>query len=166
MKLMKSSEFTAVKMDMTPLIDCVFLLILFFVLTTEITVNIEDMDLPFALEGVEAKSSASAAPIIINIKRDAKPGDTRAGRILYNGQDQKLRDLTTALMREAAYDAEAPPRGRGSGWELGPGGKKLSKLTVIIRADRGVRSQYLRTAFTACAQAAIYKVKVSSMSPE
>lgn len=39
------------KMDMTPLIDCIFQLILFLVLTSQINVQTEEVELPFALEG-------------------------------------------------------------------------------------------------------------------
>ena len=37
--------------DISPLIDCVFLLILFFILTTKLAVQIEEVELPIALEG-------------------------------------------------------------------------------------------------------------------
>ena len=40
MKLQRHEADFESKMDMTPLIDCVFLLIMFFILTTQITVNI------------------------------------------------------------------------------------------------------------------------------
>ena len=42
-KRKRSDENFETKMEMTPMIDCVFLLIMFFILTTQITVNIEDV---------------------------------------------------------------------------------------------------------------------------
>jgi biopolymer transport protein ExbD len=164
MRRKKGGESSDVKMDMTPMIDCVFLLILFFLLTTEMTVQVEEVDLPYALEAREDKEKgADDAPILINVVRDRKnAANNRAGKIIYNSETQTLEKLTRALQLEADHHAKPPPHGKGNGWEDG----QFSKLRVIIRADRGVESQYLRTVFTACAKAKIYKLKVSGVQPE
>lgn len=173
MKLVKDDHNDEVKMDMTPLIDCVFLLILFFVLTSQITVNLEEVELPFALEGKEDdKAAKGEATLVINIvpERDAKLAEAkgeRAGRIVYAGNDVDAKKLTEELLREARYDGEPPPMGRGNGYEPGPSPDvKLSKLPVIIRCDRSVRSEYTRTVFDCCRKAGIYKLKVSTVKPE
>jgi hypothetical protein len=171
MKFEKSSSGSfESKMDMTPLIDCIFQLILFLVLTSQINVQLEEVDLPFALEGKEAdKVKEEVAPIIINVKRvkadtPAQVGE-RKGDILYQGirfgNDGKK--LAQELRREVAFDAG--PQGRNRGMEAGPGGRPLSKLSVLVRADKGVRGEYLRTIFLACQEAAIYRIRFSSTTP-
>jgi biopolymer transport protein ExbD len=160
------------EIDLTPLIDCVFLLILFFILTSQITVQIEEVDLPIALEGEEQETANPdvVQPLMISVVRDpqgvAKGHGERAGLLRLGGETFTEKQLTDKLIREAVYDREPSPRGRGRGSETSPGGQKLSKLSVLVRADRGVRSEFTRQVFQACAQAGIYKIKVSTMKPE
>ena len=171
MKL-KVNEPVGCDIDMTPLIDCVFLLILFFILTTQITVQIEEVDLPVALEGEPPETSNPniVQPLLINVVRDrqglARNRGERAGFLRFNGDTLTEKELAQKLIGEAAWDAAPRPRGRGRGWETSPGGQKLSKLSVLVRADRGVRAEFTRHVFQACAKAGIYKIKVSSVSPE
>ena len=171
MKL-KAHEPAECDIDMTPLIDVVFLLILFFILTTQITIQIEDVDLPVALEGEQQETSNPnvVQPLLISVIRDpqglAKNRGERAGFLRFNGETLTEKELTEKLRREAVYDAEPPPMGRGRGRETSPGGQKLSKLSVLVRADRDVRAEFTRHVFQACAKAGIYKVKVSSVEPE
>ena len=154
--------------DMTPLIDCVFLLILFFLLTTNLTIQFEEVSLPFALEGKEAETGSPEVvqPLIINVLRDSSaPSEERAGLIRFNGSTVDKKTLEQQLPREAPYDAEERPLGRGRGYERGPNGQNLSKLSVLVRSDRSVRSEYTRQVFEACGKAKIYKVKVSALEP-
>jgi biopolymer transport protein ExbD len=153
------------KIDMTPLIDCVFLLILFFILTTQITVQIEELDLPFALEGKTPESEGELS-LILNIPLDRKDeSESRRGRIMYDGREVDLPTLKAKLEEEVAVDAAPPPYGRGRTPELGHNNVKLSQLEILIRADKEVRSEYLRSIFTVCQQVGIYKIKLSSMQP-
>lgn len=171
MKLSKSSEgqnFES-KMDMTPLIDCIFQLILFLVLTSQIAIQTEDVDLPFALEAKESKPGENEVPpLIVNVVRDRQPAKKgeRSGLIRYGGNTYTVKRLTEELQREAAYDAQPRPQGRGRGWEPGPGGKNLSKLSVLLRADKGVKAEYIRHVFEACMSAGIWRLKVAAVLPE
>ena len=156
------------KMDMTPLIDCIFQLILFLVLTSQITLQAEDVDLPFALEGRDtAKVREDVPPLIINIVRKTlgtpEERAQRSGEIVYNGLRLDQKKLVAELRKEVLFDAET---GHHRGYEPGPGGKQLSKLSVLVRADKGVRSEYVRTIFMACQEVGIYRVRVSSTHPE
>ena len=172
MKLKKSNEDSfEQKMDMTPLIDCIFQLILFLVLTSQITIQTEDVDLPFALEGKEAKPGESEVPpLVVNVVRERQPEKKgqRMGYIVYGGNRVDGKKLTDALRAEAYNDAK--PRsegGRGRGYDsAGAAGIKLSKLAVLVRADRGVQSQYMRTVLVSCMQAGIWRLKVSSVQPD
>ncbi len=171
MKLKKSNEDSfEQKMDMTPLIDCIFQLILFLVLTSQITIQTEDVDLPFALEGKEAKPGESEVPpLIVNVVRERMPEKKgqRMGYIVYGGNRVDGKKLAQELKREAAYAAGPKPGGRGRGYDTaGAGGVNLSKLAVLVRADRGVQSQYIRTVFESCMQAGIWRLKVSTVQPD
>jgi biopolymer transport protein ExbD len=160
------------KLDMTPLIDCIFQLILFLVLTSQITIQAEEVELPFALEGKEPDKEGKAEevpPLIINVVRvKSRPGEEgeRLGEIVYSGlrfgnSEEKLKK---ELKKEVDFDAS--PLGKGRGFEAGPGGRPLSKLSVLVRADKGVRSEYIRTIFMACQAVGIYRVRVSTTSPQ
>ena len=157
------------KIDLTPLIDCIFQLILFLVLTSQITVQAEEVALPFALEGKPEDEirGGDRAPLLINVVLDPRKPD-RQGQIVFNGQllgnDQaKLKAL---LQKEVIWDAEPPPLGLDRGYEPGPGNISLSKLTVLVRADKDVRAEYIRTIFMACQEVGIYRVRVSSTTPQ
>ncbi len=160
------------KIDLTPLIDCVFLLILFFILTSQMSVQTENVDLPIALEGEEQETANPDVvhALVIGVIRDpeglAAGRGERAGLLRLGGDTLTEKQLTEKLIREAVWDREPPPRGRGRGFETSPGGQKLSKLSVLVRADRGVRAEFTRHVFQACARAGIYKIKVSSVVPE
>lgn len=160
MKL-RSQEPTKCEIEMTPLIDCVFLLILFFLLTTKMTVDIEEVELPFAMDAAEAKKQPDVVPpLVINVVR--KGAEDRAGVIRFGGTDVTPAELLKNLRAEANFDAEH----RGRGWEKSPGGENLSKVEVLLRADKGVRSEYTRQVFDACAKARIYKIQVGSLEPQ
>ena len=158
-------------MDMTPLIDCVFLLILFFILTTELTADMEDVELPFALEVSVKESKEPVQPVVLNVVLNdpsADAEDRGLAKIFYSGDSHDLPRLIQVLQQEVMYDALPPPRGRGRTPELAPNGiTKLSQLIVIVRADKGARADYLRDISTACqsVKPKIYKLELSAEQP-
>ena len=161
MKVGKTSHSFETKMDMTPLIDCVFLLIMFFILTTQITVQVEDITLPFAIEG-KPPPPEGAPTVILNVVRKAADAQDRSAEIIYNGEGYTtVEQLREILQREADLDNEK----RGGATEFTPDGKPLSQLEILIRADKDARGEYMRTIFEACALSGIYKLKLSSEQP-
>lgn len=150
------------KMDMTPLIDCVFLLIMFFILTTQITVELEEVTLPFALEGKKPPPEGDLTVILnVRLAKNAPP-EERAGEIVYKGQAYTdVKALTKELKAEVFYDKTV----RGREPERGPEGQELSQLEILIRADKDVRAEYLEKIFRACFNAGIYKIKLTSQQP-
>ena len=144
------------------MIDCVFLLIMFFILTTQITVNIEDVVLPFSREGKQDEEKDTGKTMLILNVRKNRDGerDQRLGEIVYKGKVFDTKQLLQMLKAEADYDAS--PEGRGRDWEPGPNGIKLSQLEILIRYDRSVKSEYLRTIFEQCQKAGIYKLKLAT----
>ncbi len=162
-KRKRSDENFETKMEMTPMIDCVFLLIMFFILTTQITVNIEDVVLPFSREGKQdaEKDTGEVTLLILNVRKNRDgERDQRLGEIVFKGKTYDPKQLLQMLKDEAEYDAS--PQGRGRDWEPGPNGSKLSQLEILIRYDRSVKSEYLRTIFEQCQKAGIYKLKLAT----
>ena len=162
-KRKRSDENFETKMEMTPMIDCVFLLIMFFILTTQITVNIEDVVLPFSREGKQdaEKDTGEVTLLILNVRKNRDgERDQRLGEIVFKGKVYDTKQLLQMLKDEAEYDAS--PQGRGRDWEPGPNGSKLSQLEILIRYDRSVKSEYLRTIFEQCQKAGIYKLKLAT----
>jgi biopolymer transport protein ExbD len=100
------------KLDLTPLIDVIFMLLLFFVVTTTFA---EDTFFPIELSGARNAESAEvldlASTAIVEISRE---GELAMGReFVPSTMDlyQKLRDLSSAGVLEAVAikaDAESP----------------------------------------------------------
>ncbi len=160
------------KMEMTPLIDCVFLLIMFFILTTQITVNIEDLTLPFSIEGKPKKPSEvdEDVMLIINVPKakeeDLRDTNDRKGRIMYKGKELTPPKLGAILKKEVDYDKAPPPLGRGRLPEIGPNNVELSQLEVLIRYDWAVQAEHLREIFQECQKVGIYKLKLATQPPQ
>jgi biopolymer transport protein ExbD len=144
------------KIDMTSMIDLTFLLVIFFVLTSSFTtLNLEDVTLPVALSAREQEKPPEGV-IIINVKKTSDA--TREGKIVFDGTDQTPESLENALKNEVLVHAE----------QYGPEiheGQRLSKLEVLVRADEGVQSKYIRDVFMACQKQGLYRLKISSLQP-
>ena len=156
------------KMDLTPMIDCVFLLIMFFILTTQITVNIEEVTLPFSLEGKpEKQANTDTVVLILNVRQSqVKGAPPRSGELIsQGGEPLNIKTLRAMLEEEVAYDAGTPPRGRGRTKEVGPNNVQLSQLEILIRYDKHVKSEYLRTIFEQCQKVGVYKLKLATTQP-
>ncbi len=160
------------KMEMTPLIDCVFLLIMFFILTTQITVNIEELTLPFSIEGKPKKPSEvdENVMLILNVPaadmEKLKNTADRKGKIMYKGKELTPQELHKELKKEVDYDKAPQPLGRGRPPEIGPNNVELSQLEVLIRYDRNVQAEHLREIFQECQKVGIYKLKIATMPPQ
>jgi biopolymer transport protein ExbD len=139
------------------MIDCTFLLVIFFVLTSAFTtLNLEDVLLPVAVATSEQHPEGSTLIVNIIKKNDAD----RTGKIIFNGSPQTYDSLVRDLRLEVQFDKDK----RGA--EAGPGGIELSKLEILVRADEGVKGEYLREVFRACQEVGIWKVKLSALQSE
>ena len=107
-KRKRSDDNFETKMEMTPMIDCVFLLIMFFILTTQITVNIEDVVLPFSREGKQDEEKDTGETMLILNVRKNRDGerDQRLGEVVYKGKVYDTKQLGQMLKAEAEYDAK------------------------------------------------------------
>jgi len=142
------------EMNMTPMIDIVFQLIVFFLVANDLTrKEIEEVELPQALSGVEDKASEKDKRIIINIPNDDPDNPPEIPEIKVKGKQYDLKEL------ERYMQTIADTKREGDG---GPGSP--SAVFVLIRADRNTPWQHVQYVMQVCAQphVAIYKMQFAT----
>lgn len=144
-----------VEMDMTPMIDIVFLLIVFFMVVTELTVQQAVVVLPVASESRVEEPQPGSRILFVNVSFDK---DGKELLQLMNDPPVTPEMLLKHLKAEAdAYDI----------WEDNPfnpdPAAKLSGLEVTIRCDQGVGAGVIHKVFAACSKAKIYKVRCAAI---
>lgn len=132
---------------MTPLIDCVFLLLVFFMVST--TFHKQEADISFALPGVASQSDSIAIPDeqIIQI--------SRTGNVFLNDLEYDAPDIpnmpelvkTLSLFRQTA-DANNVP------------------AMITIAPDDGVKQQRVVDVLNACAAARVSNVTFAAVDGE
>ncbi|OUU25579.1 MAG: hypothetical protein CBC13_01890 [Planctomycetia bacterium TMED53] len=144
-----------VDMDMTPMIDIVFLLIVFFMVVTELTVQQAEVILPVASEATVEEPQPGSRILFVNVSFN-KEGEEVIQ--LMNGPAMTPEELELALKLEAeAYGL----------WEDNPANPdpaaRLSRLEVTIRCDQGAESGNIHKIFAACSKAKIYQVRCAAI---
>jgi len=143
------------KMDMTPMIDCVFNLVIFFMLVTDLNKkDIVDLTLPLAHMSQQDKNEEKDDRIILNI------GDE--GKILYKGEAISLDHLGKELEHWKGIFAERMRAKGEDPEETLAGGGKASKLYVLLRADRNVPWQHVQWLMTIMAEHKLYKLQFAT----
>lgn len=139
MKLKRRNQFTRMEIAITPMIDAVFLLLIFFMVTT--TLHRQEADISFSLPGTAAQSEEVVIPDeqIIEITRD--------GRVLLNELEYddpaspELPELTDTLERFKATTVA-----------------NQSEAMITIAPDGDVVQQRVVDVLNACAAAGIENV--------
>ena len=137
MKFTDETEDSSFELNMTPMVDIVFLLIIFFLTTTSIIQLEQDLsiDLPKQSEKIKAKAPP-ARPIIVNVRH--LPG----GKAYYHVENEPmtLSSLTSNLSRaKIRYRDQA----------------------VVIRGDRNVKWEHIAAVMSCCGQVGISKVSAT-----
>jgi len=134
MKFRSIEDEEEMRINMDPMIDCVFLLILFFLVTTSFIKLEQDLSINLPVYGRELQVKAPPArPVVVNV------GVLAGGRAEYRVENERmtLPALTVNLSR-------AKVRNRDQ--------------AVVIRGDRNVRWEHVAAVMGCCAQAGIAKV--------
>ncbi|MBI4569236.1 MAG: biopolymer transporter ExbD [Planctomycetes bacterium] len=153
------------KMDLTSMSDVTFMLVIFFVICTEIaSQEIAQLELPSTIKSV-VDDAPKPERLVINIVRydDAaavqngdKPG---AGYVSIRAEPydfKRNKDKLVKLLRLEAFNA--------NGKKLKPEEDGASPREVILRADRGVNYEYFQKLIQLCAldqQVRIYKLQIA-----
>ena len=152
-KRRKKKPKSGIEMDMTPMIDIVFLLIVFFMVVTELTLDQALVVLPIASEAKVEEPQPGSRVIVINVSID---GEKQIIQIA-NGDPLDAKTLASELRQEASAFNKFEPNPADPT-------KSDSSLEVTIRCDQGARSESIHMIFKACEKARIYKVRCAALS--
>ncbi len=149
----KMMEGESSEMDMTPMIDIVFNLLIFFMVVTDLQQkDLADLTLPLAYKAMEDKDNDVDDRVIVNVDKH--------GVIHFKGKATPLGELRAALI--LAKDAYNSKKG-GEGVEKVAGAAgDVSKLFVLLRADRDTPWQHVQYLMTIMAEAKLYKMQFAT----
>ena len=145
MKLLKHDFGGTVEMDMTPMIDVVFQLIIFFILITDMTQSdLEELRLPVAENAVQDKPDPKVVRPVINILPEGSMVNKR--RTIYEPEKDDLTDVESFLVDQARlmpkeFDEEL--------------GVELPKNPLLIRADKNSEFKYVQRVMEVCGKKGI-----------
>ncbi len=137
------------EMDMTPMIDCVFLLMIFFVLVIDLTRrDLEDLILPQAKHAEPDDNPPEGRPII-NIMQD--------GTVMHRGNEQYVPDrdkenYKPMLQILTNWKNDPNMKLNGKPFKTGPRTIWLCDDPVLIRADKWTEWHYVGKFMMACSQ--------------
>ncbi len=138
MKLAKRKHSTTAALNMTPMIDVVFLLLIFFMTVSQIS---QTHHQPVELPKLAGATDQEASVMTINVLQD--------GRIVLGDQLATTSDVLAAVSRELA-DLDDDP----------------SRLTVVLRADERGTSRTVNDLVRALGQMQITRVRIAVQTPE
>jgi len=149
----RADEYDDVKLDMTPMIDVVFQLIIFFMLVNDMTQqDLAELKLPVAQEAV--KDELTQGRLTLNIHTD---GVVEIKRVPMGTLDdpvtqQVVREL---LAREVLLGERDPETG-------------ASERPILIRADRETEFKHIQKLMQICGEQGImiYQMHLAAAQPQ
>jgi biopolymer transport protein ExbD len=144
-------------MNMTPMIDCVFNLLIFFMLISDLNQkDLVELTLPVAYMAQEDKGQEEDDRVILNVDK--------YGQIIWKQKNVSMEELGTILTNardkyEIKMKQKNPPE---SGWEDVGGGAMASKLYVLLRADRDTPWQHVQWLMMVMSEAKLYKLQFAT----
>lgn len=156
MNLAKHDPETEMEMNMTPMIDVVFLLIIFFMIITDLTQkDLEDLELPMVIHASEDKPDPTEWRPIINIKFS---GEIVVTRETYydpeNGDDyEAMKDWLTLTAEKMSRDPDDT--------------SNLPDDALLIRADMSTPFKHIQKVMELCGDVniRIWKVQLAASVP-
>lgn len=163
MKLSKADPQTDVAMDMTPMIDVVFLLIIFFMVITDLSQqDLEDLKLAYADKATPDKPDPKQWRPIINVKHT---GEMIIKRNKYfdpevNTGPKKYAELQAQLLKMSTLMKKAPIAEGSS--------KMVPDEPLLIRADESTNFKFVQDIMAQCGDQtiSIWKLQIAVSVPE
>ncbi|MHC4668704.1 MAG: ExbD/TolR family protein [Planctomycetota bacterium] len=148
------NEFSS-EMDMTPMIDIVFNLLIFFMVVTDLSQkDLANLTLPLAHMADQDKDNDPDDRIILNVDQD--------GFVMWKSKRINLDELGAILGQlKDRYELRMRRKGQ-TGLEDLPGGGKASKLYVLLRADKETPWQHVQWLMTVMAEQKLYKMQFAT----
>ncbi|MEM7204255.1 MAG: biopolymer transporter ExbD [Planctomycetota bacterium] len=135
-------------MDMTPMIDCVFLLMIFFVLVIDLSQNeLEDLILPAAEYAVADEDPPETRPVI-NIMQDGRmifKGTTFYDPAEHGDNYTTLRPMFTEWRDHIAQEENIKKKTVGGGMTM-----TVIEEPVLVRADKWTEWHFVGKFMEAC----------------
>ncbi|MBI1382781.1 MAG: hypothetical protein GC161_17035 [Planctomycetaceae bacterium] len=164
MKMQKHDAETEMEMNMTPMIDVVFLLIIFFMIITDMTQKeLEDLELPMAMNAVEDKPNPDEVRPIVNVMQD--------GRIIVRGDElydpenpaRANYDALKAYLVDKVRQMDMAPIN-----EEVPGSPLVPDDPLLVRADEYTRFREVQKIMEVCGLTGIqiWKIQLAAKTPE
>jgi len=157
MKLNKHDAQTEMEMNMTPMIDCVFLLIIFFMIVTDLTQqDLEELKLPVAVAAVEDKPDPKVVRPVLNVLHTGQMLWKR--KELYNPEkDDDITELSAFLADQSRlmpkkFDEQT--------------GQNLPDNPLLIRADQNTPFKYIQRIMEICGKQGIQIWKLELAAAE
>ena len=143
------------EMDMTPMIDVVFNLLIFFMVVTDLNQkDLANLTLPLASMADQDKADDPDDRVILNVDQQ--------GYVMWKGKKVTLDELG-AILGNLKERYELKKRAKGeTGLEDLPGGGKASKLFVLLRADKETPWQHVQWLMTVMAEQKLYKMQFAT----
>jgi biopolymer transport protein ExbD len=142
-------------MNMTPMIDCVFNLLIFFMLITDLNQkDLVDLTLPVAHKAEDDKGQEEDDRVILNVDK--------YGQVIWKQKIVNLDELGTILANaKDKYELKMRQQGKTGLEDIG-GGNKASKLYVLLRADKDTPWQHVQWLMTVMAEQKLYKLQFAT----
>ena len=142
------------ELDMTPMIDIVFNLLIFFMVITDLTQkDLVELTLPIAYMALSDVDDDPDDRLILNVDK--------FGQIKWKGQFRTLGELSAILAQQKQLYQVRKAREGESAFEEFPGGK-ATKLFVLLRADKDTPWQHVQWLMTVMAQQKYYKLQFAA----
>jgi biopolymer transport protein ExbD len=145
---------------MTPMIDMTFLLVVFFMLTIDLTSKeFVPVALPFASQGIEDGAEDADVPrLVINLEKSGLATFKRQSYRL-SSEDGLLQSRALSALTRALQLHTTDPRYRDD--------QGHTAIPVLIHADRGTKWQYVQWLLQVCSEAdvGIYRVQFAVKQP-
>ena len=157
MNLNKHDPETEMDINMTPMIDVVFLLIIFFMVITDMTQqDLEDLKLPVAKTAVADRPDPDEFRPVVNIKTDGSIWVKR--RMYFDPENPDEYKELRAFLSDVAAKMKRDPEA----------GDDLPDEPLLIRADMNTPFKYIQKVMEQCGYKGvqIWKIQLAAAEAE